>query len=409
LNHHRLPAITGGIPAFEEPVPFMRPTMPAFEEVESSLAEIFRSGRVTKGKLLEAYEDAIARHLGTRDAVAVSSCTVGLMITLQSLALEGEVIVPSFTFFATVNALIWNHLTPVFVDCDPLTWNLDPGAVEAAITSQTSAILGVHIFGNPADIAALERIANRHGLALIFDAAHGFGSLYQGKPVGRYGTAEVFSTSPTKLLVTGEGGIIATDNPSLAEKLRIAREYGNPGDYDCILPGINARLSEMHALLGLKSLEMLEMNARRRNHLASLYRQLLSDLPGIAFQKIATHDRCSFKELAILIDPQEFGLNRDQLATALEAERIDTRKYFYPPVHRQKAYHQYQTQYQDKLPHTDRISQNILSLPMFSQLSDPVVEQICQIIRQIYVYRLKVADHLRPVPPATTAHTSSLP
>ncbi len=249
--------------------------------------------------------------------MAVSSCTLGLLLTYHGLGLKGEVIVPSFTFMATVHPLLWVGTEPVFVDIDPYTWNIDPAKVEAAITERTTAIVAVHNFGNPAPVAELEAIARRHGLRLIFDAAHGFGALYRGRPVGGFGDAEVFSLSPTKLLVAGEGGIVATNNDDLAEHIRVGREYGNPGDYNSDFPGLNVRLPEFNALLGLHSLGMLEENAKRRNRVAAIFRERLSQIPGLTFQRIHPQDRSSYKDFSILVDEAKFGLTRDELALAL--------------------------------------------------------------------------------------------
>lgn len=181
------PAMLGNEPVFRTKVHIVRPALPAFGELAESVQGILSSGMVTKGEHLLAFEQAVAQHLGVKHAVAVSSCTTGLMLTYQALGLTGDVVVPSFTFMATVSALIWAGLRPVFADVDLGTTNLDPIAAEAAITPNTSAIIGVHNFGNPAEIDALQAAANRHGLKLVFDAAHGFGARYQGAPVGSRG------------------------------------------------------------------------------------------------------------------------------------------------------------------------------------------------------------------------------
>ena len=184
-----LPAILGGTPAFAAKIHIVRPVMPEFSTMTEGVQEILRTGMVTKGEHLKAFERAVREHLGVKHAIAVSSCTSGLMLTYRGLGLTGDVVVPSFTFMATVSALVWSGLRPVYADVDPKTTNLDARAAEAAITPQTSAIVGVHNFGNPADIDALQDVARRHNLKLIFDAAPGFGARYQGQPVGGQGDA----------------------------------------------------------------------------------------------------------------------------------------------------------------------------------------------------------------------------
>ncbi|MCI0645021.1 MAG: DegT/DnrJ/EryC1/StrS family aminotransferase [Chloroflexi bacterium] len=337
---------------------------------------------VTKGRHLRAFEDAVAQHLKIKHAIAVSSCTTGLMLTYQGLGLAGDVVVPSFTFMATVSALVWAGLRPVYADVDRGTTNLDPAAAEAAITPQTSAIVAVHNFGNPADIEALQAVANRHGLKLIFDAAHGFGALYRGRPVGAQGDAHVYSLSPTKLLITGEGGIVATNEDELAERVRIGREYGNDGHYDSVFAGFNARMPEFNALLGLHSLKMLEDAACRRNEVVDIYHEQLGRLPGIGFQVVKNGNRCSYKDFSITMEPEAFGLNRDELAQALAAENIDTRKYYQPPVHRQTAYAHYTNG--QPLPETEWLSNHSLSLPIWSHMSDEVALGICATVSRIH-------------------------
>jgi len=307
--------------------------------------------------------------------------------------LHDEVIVPSFTFMATVHPLVWLNAMPVFVDIDANTWNIDPARVEESITPRTTAIVAVHNFGNPADVEALEEIAQRHNVRLVFDAAHGFGTLYQGQPVGSFGDVEVFSITPTKLLVAGEGGVVATNDDTLADHVRTGREYGSDGRYGSDFAGLNARLPEFNAILGLKSLEMLEENAERRNRVVSWFRERLERLPGITFQTIRPGNRCSYKDLSVLVDEEEFGLTRDQLAQALRAENVDTRKYHHPPVHTHRTYRHLRERYGGRLPVTDWVAPRSLSLPVYSHMDEATVGGICTAIQRIHAY----ADEVRAV------------
>jgi dTDP-4-amino-4,6-dideoxygalactose transaminase len=295
---------------------------------------------------------------------------------------------------ATVSSLVWAGLRPVFADVDLGTTNLDPAAAEAAITPATSAIVAVHNFGNPADIDALQGIAARHSLKLVFDAAHGFGALYQGVPVGPQGDANVYSLSPTKLLVAGEGGIVATNNDDLAEKIRIGREYGNDGNYDSLFAGINARMPELSALLGLHSLGLLEAAARHRNELVDLYRERLGKLPGIGFQEVRAGNRNSYREFSIFVDSDAFGMTRDDLAAALAAENIDTRKYYEPPVHRQTAYREY-APLNGQLANTQMLSSRSLALPIWSHMDTGTAGDICQAVERIHDWAGEIRILLR--------------
>jgi dTDP-4-amino-4,6-dideoxygalactose transaminase len=368
---------------FDHKIPIVSPVLPEYDELVEGVKSIVSSGMVTKGRCLQAFEEAVALHLGVKHAIAVSSCTSGLMLTYRGLGLTGEVVVPSFTFMATVSAMIWAGLRPVFADVNPGTTNLDPSATEAAITPRTRAIVAVHNFGNPADIAALQKVANRHGLKLIFDAAHGFGALYRGIPVGRQGDAQVYSLSPTKLLIAGEGGIVATNDDRLAENIRIGREYGNNGQYDSVFAGLNARMPEFNALLGLHSLKHLEEAVTHRNAAVAIYKEELAGLPGLNFQEVDPGNRCSYKDLSITIDPIAFGMDRDELARALTAANIDTRKYYEPPVHLQTAYKQYVSP-ATALPNTLKLAAQSLSLPIWSDMSSGLVREISGVIWRIY-------------------------
>jgi dTDP-4-amino-4,6-dideoxygalactose transaminase len=302
---------------------------------------------------------------------------------MRALGLTGDVIVPSFTFFATGHAIRWNELRPVLADCDRRTWNVDIGDIESKITPQTSAIVAVHMYGNPNDVGALERLAARHGLRLIFDAAHAFGSKRGGVPVGQFGDAEVFSFSPTKLLVAGEGGLVATNDALLAQNLRVMRNYGDNGSYDPEWIGLNARMPEFNAALALAGLPLVEAKVARRNEIARLYTERLAGLPGLRFQAVDPSDVHTFKDYSIHVTREEFGVNRDELAAALLAENIETKKYFYPPLHKQKHYKQFKN---IDLAATDFVAENILSLPIYEALPNETIERIVESIHRIHHY-----------------------
>jgi dTDP-4-amino-4,6-dideoxygalactose transaminase len=397
-------------------VPFVRPALPSAETLQPAFEEIIRSGRLTKGPFCERFEQAIAQRLGVRHAVAVSSCTVGLMLVYRALDLSagscrsrrsandvcpvasmeplsrfgvvrtgsrseplGEVVMPSFTFLAAAAAIVWNNLRPVFVEVDPLTTNVTPQAIRAAITPRTVAIAACHNFGNPCDIPALEAVASEHGLPLVIDAAHGFGASVHGKPVGAGATAQVFSLSPTKLLVAGEGGIVATNCDCVAHFVRLGREYGNDGSYDALFPGVNGRMPELSAATALASLEILDEVSDRRNQLAAVYRKELGELPGIGFVQTMPGARSSHKDFSITVDPTRFGMTRDALRRALAAKGIETRAYYDPPCHRQTAYEHFHDRMRP-LPATDVLSARSLALPIGAHVDESVVGEVCDVI-----------------------------
>jgi len=397
-------------------VPFVRPALPPAERLAPVFSEIISSGRLTKGPYCERLELAVAKRLGVRHAVAVSSCTVGLMLVYRGLDLAagscrsrrsggdgcavasmdslsrfgitrtahrneplGEVVMPSFTVLAAAAAIVWNNLRPVFVDVDPLTTNVTAQAIRAAITPRTVAIAACHNFGNPCDLTALESVAAEHGLPLIIDAAHGFGASMHGRPVGAGATAQVFSMSPTKLLVAGEGGIVATNCDCLAHFIRMGREYGNDGSYDALFPGVNGRMPELSAATALASLDILDQVSDRRNQLADLYRRDLGELPGIGFVELLPGAHSSHKDFSITIDPTKFGITRDALRRVLASRGIETRAYYDPPCHRQTAYEHFHDRMRP-LPATDMLAARSLALPIGGHVDEGIVRDVCDVI-----------------------------
>jgi len=399
-------------------VPFVRPALPPLERLRPHYDAILASGRLTKGPYLERFEGAVADHLGVRHAVAVSSCTIGLMLVYRGLDLAagrcqavrpggacpvsvmepssrdraaptsasreppGEVIIPSFTFLAGPAAIVWNRLRPVFIDVDPASTNVTPEAVAAAVTPRTVAIAACHNFGNPCDVAGLHRVAAAHRLPLVIDAAHGFGAQQNGRPVGAGATAQVFSLSPTKLLVAGEGGIVATDCDCLAAFVRLGREYGNDGSYDAKFSGVNGRMPELSAATALEGMAILGEVAAHRRRLADGYRHRLSRLAGIGFVREASGSLSCHKDFSITIDPAEFGATRDAVRSSLAVQGIETRSYYDPPCHRQTAFARYHD-LDRVLAVTDSLASRSLSLPIGPQVDDGVVAEVCEAIAAV--------------------------
>jgi len=391
-----MPAIAGGDPAFGERLRLVRPSVPALETIIPDLNDIMTSGLLTNGDVVRRLESLAAERIGVAHCVAVSSCTAGLMLVLRASELAGEVIVPSFTFAATAHAVVWNGLAPIFADIDPASLTLSAESASRVVGGGTAAILATHTYGTPCDTDGLHDLARAHRIPLFFDAAHAFGSRHRGVPVGRFGNAEVFSLSPTKLLVAGEGGLITTDDDELAERCRIGRDYGNPGDYDCLFVGMNARMSELHAALALASLTTLDERIERRNALATLYRDDLRSIPGVAFPQLDRDDHSTYKDFTILIDRAKFGLDPDRLAGALAAEGIETRRYYSPPVHRMRAYRAFRPS-DGTLPVTERVAASCLTLPMWEGMRDGDPPLVAAALRRIHEHA--TAGATRDSPP----------
>lgn len=279
----------------------------------------------------------------------------------------------------------------MFVDCCPDTYNISISDLAQKITNQTEAILAVHVFGVPADCLALEKLAKAHNIKLIFDAAHGMGSTLDNIKIGRFGDAEVFSTTPTKTLVTGEGGLIFTRDAALAQRLRTYREYGNPGDYDCTYVGTNGRLNEISCLMGVASFDLLPENIRLRNAAANAYTQRLKSVPGISLQHIPNNVLSTYKDFSIRVDKQLFGCDRDVLEAALCAEGIPTRRYFFPVVHKMKGYKEFNA---TVLPVSENIAANILCLPIYPLLPLNDIALISSAIAKIQRQAHRIANYI---------------
>ncbi len=364
-------------------VRFVRPSLPELADVNRAYQKAYEQGVLTNGCLARKFEDAVAERLNVRYCVAVSSGTSALMLTYRALDLHGEVVLPSFTFFATAHAALWNNLRPVFADCLSDTWNLDPQDVARKITAKTSAVIGVHVGGNPCDVKTLENECGRAGIKLVFDAAHAFGSTYGGQPVGGSGDAEIFSLTPTKTLVCGEGGLITTNDATLAQRLRAGRNYGDSGSYDPELLGLNARFPEFNAAMGLAGLPLVASKIRRHNEIACAYRERLQDIPGIQFQQVEDGNASTFKDFSILVDPVKSGTSRDEVASALASEGIETRKYYSPAMHQQKLYREFAEKGDDALPVSTRVAGSVVSLPIYPSLPDEAIERVAAVIERV--------------------------
>jgi dTDP-4-amino-4,6-dideoxygalactose transaminase len=335
---------------------------------------------LTNGQLVAELERRTAEYLDVPHVVAVSSCTTGLMLALRALEITGPVVMPSFTFSASAHAVAWNGASPRFAECDPSSFQLALDDAEPRLRG-AAAVVATHVFGSPCWPARITDVAHAAGIPVVFDAAHAFGALHDGVPVGRFGDAEVFSLTPTKPLVAGEGGLVATTRDDVAYKVRIGRDYANPGTYDTEFVGLNGRMSEMHAATALASLEGFEANQSRRFEIVERYRSHLREIPGVHVQQIAPTDRSTWKDFTIAIDPEAFGVGRDALRRALTADGVDTRTYFDPPVHRQHAYRDVES---DALSVTIDVSSRVLSLPVYPALDDGVVDGIVDLIARVH-------------------------
>jgi dTDP-4-amino-4,6-dideoxygalactose transaminase len=335
------------------------------------------------GKYVQQLESKIAEMLGVRNCVAMCNATVGLEIAIRALGLSGEVILPSFTFIATAHALNWQQITPVFCDIDPQTHNLDPAKVEALITPRTTAIMGVHLWGRGCDVAALQDIATRHGIKLIFDAAHAFGCSQNGRMIGGFGDAEVFSFHATKFINTLEGGVVTTNDDALALRMRQMKNFGFTGYDQVDSIGTNGKMNEISAAMGLTNLEsMAEFIAINRSH-HQRYQELLAELPGLSVMPYNPDEQGNYQYVVVEIEAETAGISRDDLVNRLHQAGVIARRYFYPGCHRMEPYLTLYAESRQILPETEKLTERLFCLPTGSTLPASDVERVCRLIRGI--------------------------
>jgi dTDP-4-amino-4,6-dideoxygalactose transaminase len=367
----------------------IRPTLPSFSEVAGLIHQQWEAGMVTVGPLVKALEEEACRQTGAHYAVALSSCTSGLMLVPRVLGLRpgSEVIVPSFTFAATAQALLWNGLVPVFCDCLPGTCTLDPQDVERNLSPYTVAICGVSVYGLPPDIEALLDIGRRAGLPVYFDSAQGMGATYRGQPLGGWGTCEVFSLSPTKVVTSIEGGLVTTNNASLADSIRAMRDYGKDGKgEEMIYLGLSARMSDLHAAVGLWSLRRMHDFVKARVRRITDYRERLGSLPGCWVQEFP-NDRTTSGNYFVLFITDQANQSRDQVYELLKKAGIQTKRYFYPPVHKQAILERFPMRVSRRLTHTLKASHEGLALPLYSHMTDEEFETVCRQVEEVLASR----------------------
>ena len=360
-----------------------KPRLPEFNSLMKSYRKIISTSMITNSFFVKEFEKRVEGFLGVKNAVAVSSCTSGLMLSMRSLRLTGQIIMPSFTFSATGHTAVWAGMEPVLVDVDEKTFNIDPYLIEEKITEKTSSIVGVHLWGNPAKANVLEKIAKKYKLKLIFDSAQAFGSSYEKGMVGTKGTCEVFSFSPTKVVTCGEGGIVSTNDDELAELIRDSRNYGIGKSYDCTGIGLNSRITEFNAALGVESFKIMKECIKKRKELFELYSENLFSIKEISYPEILPGNKINYIYFPVIFNSSKDKNLRDEVYNELLKENIETRKYYNPALHQQSEYMRMYPEYKKlKLPVTEFILKNCLTLPLYPSLETRDVERICRIINK---------------------------
>jgi len=361
---------------FEKPIYVTMPSLAPLAEVDEYLKQVWASGIMThNGPLVQRFEKEFSQWSGVEKTVAVCNGTLAIQLAIRALDLPkgGEILTTPFTFIATLSSILYEGFVPKFVDIDLETLNMDPAKIEDAITEKTVAILPVHVFGNPCDVEAIDAIGKRHGLKVIYDAAHAVGVNYHGKSIFSYGDVSATSFHATKLLNTSEGGGIIASDPAIDERLRELRFFGYNAAKDVACIGTNAKMTEVNAAIGLANLPYLHQIVEDRRRKYNLYKSILSESDGLSFQKIDESCNCSY--FPVVFPSEEVMLKVDD---ALKAKNVFARRYFYPSVNT------YTRIVQDAAcPLSEAIASRVLCLPLFWTLPEDSVRTIAESVKEV--------------------------
>jgi len=368
------------IERFEKPIYVTKPFLPPLEEFCNGLKEIWDNHWLTNdGPILQRFCRQLSNYFETDNVCLFNNGTLALQIGLEGMGIVGEVITTPFTFVATTHALFWNKIRPVFVDIEPDYYTLDPEKVEAAITPWTTAILAVHVFGHPCNVHALADIARRYNLRLIYDAAHAFGVRVGNKSLAHFGDMSMFSFHATKLYHSLEGGMLTFQDSGLKSILDYLKNFGFKNEVEVVMPGTNAKMNEMQALMGSMILGYLDKLIEKRRKITEIYRERLNDISGIKLLPSLPADvKYNHAYMPIEVNEKEFGISRDKLYEELKKYNIYTRRYFYPLICDYSCYRS--VSIKDPLTVARKVASRILILPIYCDLSLDDVQQICDII-----------------------------
>jgi len=370
-------------------LPLVKPLVPPLEDFLPYLNRIWESRQLTNGGPVHAeFEKALCEYLGVKNICLFANGTLGLMIALKALKLRGEVITTPFTSLATLQAICWNNLVPVFVDINETTLNIEAPAIEAAITSRTCAILPVHIFGTPCNVDTINQLAKKYTLKVIYDAAHCFGVGINGESICNFGDLSVLSFHATKVFNTIEGGAIVCHDEKTKKTIEDLKNNGVEPDYKHNRFGINAKMNEIQSAFGLCQLKYVDEVIAARRAATLKYRELLSNLKGLRVFHDVKGVRHNYSYFPVIINPGEFGTDRDELSDHLKKKNIITRKYFYPLV---SDYPEFELHNPGNLPIAQKTAKNILCIPLFHDITDEQIKSNVNLIIQLH--RGKTGNH----------------
>ena len=359
------------------------PLLPPLEEFTLLLEDIWKRKWITNnGYYHQELEKELANYLKVPYLSLFTNGTLPIMVALQALRITGEVITTPYSFVATTHSLWWNGIKPVFVDIDPATGNLDPNKIEAAITPQTTAIMPVHVYGNPCDTERIKEIADIYGLKVIYDAAHAFGVEVNGKSILNAGDMSTLSFHATKTYNTIEGGALICHDAETKKRIDYLKNFGFAGETKVIAPGINGKMDEVRAAYGLLQLKYVDDAIIQRQKVAQTYRKELKDIPGISFMMDMPGVRYNYSYFPIFVDEKKYGMTRDQLYYKLQESEIYGRRYFYPLISEFATYRGLPSASKNNLPIANKIADSVICLPIHNTLEDENTLQISKLIKK---------------------------
>ncbi|RCW27025.1 DegT/DnrJ/EryC1/StrS aminotransferase family protein [Marinilabilia salmonicolor] len=362
-------------------IPVTSPLLPPLEEFHPYLEKIWESKWLTNnGQFHQQLEQELCDYLGVKHVCLFSNGTLALITALQALRITGEVITTPFSFVATTHSLWWNNIKPVFVDIEPETFNLDPKKIEAAITPQTTAIMPVHVYGNPCNLEAIQQIAETYNLKVLYDAAHAFGVEKNRESILNFGDLSVLSFHATKVFNTFEGGAIICHDGKMKRHIDDLKNFGFRGETTVIAPGINAKMNEVQAAFGLLQLKYIDNALARRKEIAETYREKLSAIKGIRFLNDLPSIKHAYSYFPVLIDESEYGNSRDELYEHLKKQGIYARRYFYPLISNFPTYQGLPSAAPDNLPVANEVADKVICLPIYPDLEMSDVTRIVEIL-----------------------------
>lgn len=364
-----------------KPIYVTQPYMPPLEAFLPYLEQIWKNKWLTNaGPYHQELETALTQNLEVPHLSLFANGTIALVVALQAMRVSGEVITTPFTFVATTHSLLWNGIKPVFVDIDPETFNLDPDRIEAAITPQTTAILPVHCYGNPCAVERIQRIADRYGLKVIYDAAHAFGVRHRGESLARHGDLAVLSFHATKVFNTFEGGAIVSPDEKTKRRIDYLKNFGIADEVTVVGPGINGKMNEVQAAFGLLQLKYLADGQAKRCAVDQRYRVELSGVRGIRLMPEPPATNANYSYFPILVGP-DFGLSRDALYERLRADGVHARRYFFPLLSELPMYRGLPSATPENLPVATRVAKQVLCLPIHADLTAEEQDRVIGLVR----------------------------